>query len=218
MQIFIITDIFGITPAITRYARQLVDIACAVDIIDPYNGHQHNFFDEQIAYQHFNQNCAFEGYCTKIKTAVDAKLANSNSEDNIIIGFSVGAAAAWKAIADFAPKTYVTGVTGHSISHLIGFYPGQIRYHLDVQPVCPVTLIFPCSEQHFALDNVISLLSEKARVNCIKTPYFHGFMNPLSANYHAQAADTCFGLLTKVPLLTNGQTLATALNAELSLS
>lgn len=100
------------------------------------------------------------------------------------MGFSAGAAATYKALNDFSSDSEQM----KTIRHLIGFYPGQIRHHLDITPGCPVTLVFPRSEQHFDLDKVIDSLAKKANIRCIRAPFAHGFMNPLSASYHKRAA------------------------------
>ncbi|WDD97663.1 dienelactone hydrolase family protein [Thalassomonas actiniarum] len=187
MQTFIITDIFGVTDKLFAYRQQLERCGCRVQIIDPYQGEKQEFTSEQIAYQRFNLDCGFEAYVSQISAA----LADS-SREKVILGFSVGAAAAYKALDKLSPGCAQEMV----VRHLIGFYPGQIRHHLDINPRCPVTLVFPRNEQHFALDKVISCLTEKPRVCCIRTPFAHGFMNPLSVNYHQAAANHYFGQLS----------------------
>lgn len=187
MQVFIITDIFGVTEQIFAYKQQLMASGCKIQVIDPYQGEKQDFSNEQIAYQHFKQECGFEGYVKKISAAL-----TKTSREKIILGFSVGAAAAYKAI-DKLPAASTQEMT---IRQFIGFYPGQIRHQLEITPRRPVTLIFPHSEQHFELDKVIASLTGKANVCCIKTPFDHGFMNPLSVNYQQTAANYYFDQLS----------------------
>ncbi|WDE06946.1 dienelactone hydrolase family protein [Thalassomonas viridans] len=204
MQVFIITDIFGITGQLERYSKQLLTSGCRVQVIDPYQGGKQDFPDEQQAYQGFNHKCGFDAYVERIA----AILANSEQEKTIL-GFSVGATAAYKA----ADKLSHDG-QNMTIRHLLGFYPGQIRHHLDICPGCPITLIFPRRERHFALEPVIHRLAEKRHIRCIRTPFEHGFMNPLSVNYHRQAAQHYFQQLTGANLRLTAQALHNKLLPE----
>ncbi|WP_281558559.1 dienelactone hydrolase family protein [Thalassomonas sp. RHCl1] len=187
MQVIIITDIFGVTDKLFAYGQQLETCGCRVEIIDPYQGETQEFANEQIAYQRFNLDCGFAAYVRQISAALA-----DGSQEKVMLGFSVGAAAAYKAVDKLAHGS----AQEKAVRHLIGFYPGQIRHHLDINPRCPVTLVFPDNEPHFALDKVINSLTEKPRIDCIRTPFAHGFMNPLSANYHQAAANHYFAQLS----------------------
>ena len=93
------------------------------------------------------------------------------------IAFSAGASAAWRA-------QLLTGNT--HLKKLIGFYPSQIRNYLALDAKVPCEFIFPASESHFNVDEVIKALSTKADVKCYKTNFLHGFMNEYSTNFNAQ--------------------------------
>jgi len=169
MHIIIITDIFGLTKDIDLLATSLSAEQVRVTVIDPYDGHKQTFIHEQAAYDTFITQYGHESYISAVKVAIE-----STNDEVVLLGFSAGASAAWKAIDRQANPL---------IKHCIGFYPSQIRNHLDVMPCCPVTLVFPCEEKHFEIDDVIAALSPLKQVNYIKTKYNHGFMNSLSANY-----------------------------------
>nr|WP_231619858.1 hypothetical protein [Pseudoalteromonas sp. SWYJZ98] len=93
------------------------------------------------------------------------------------IAFSAGASAAWRA-------QLLTGNT--HLKKLIGFYPSQIRNYLALDANVPCEFIFPESESHFNVDEVIKALSTKASVKCYKTNFLHSFMNEYSTNFNAQ--------------------------------
>ncbi|WDE10412.1 dienelactone hydrolase family protein [Thalassomonas haliotis] len=205
MQVFIATDIFGITDKLLAYSRQLAASGCKVEFIDPYQGEKQDLANEQVAYQRFSQDCGFEAYVGRVSAALAG-----NGQKKIILGFSVGAAAAYKALDALAPG----GRQEQAVRHLIAFYPGQIRHHLKINPRTPITLIFPRSEQHFELDKVIHCLAEKANICCIQTPFAHGFMNPLSVNFHLAAANHYFGRLSRKNLQLAPKALQGTLLAE----
>lgn len=184
MNIIIIPEIYGKTAA-------LEDLANSLDatIIDPYQGTAKSFVDEAQAYQCFIDECGHQAYTALVKSAIE-----SIEGQVIVLGFSAGASAAWKATECFDDD---------KITHVIGFYPSQIRHHLDVKPACPVTMIFPQCESHFDVDQVIQSVSESAAVECVKTAFKHGFMNPLSTNYNDNAFAAFGKFINNRDTLTN---------------
>ena len=174
MHIIIITDIFGLTKDTDLLAASLSTEQARVTVIDPYEGNKQQFVNEHAAYDTFMTRCGHERYISAVASAIEL-----SEGEVVLLGFSAGASAAWKAIDQLSNPL---------IKHYIGFYPSQIRNHLDVIPCCPVTLIFPCEERHFEVDDVIAALSSLKQVNCIKTSFYHGFMNSLSDNFSLTAA------------------------------
>ncbi len=187
MHVIIATEIFGINPAVESLAEDLKNADTEVSIVDPYDGVEQKFECEQDAYDQFIGDCGHDGFYSRI----EARLLQAD-QATILIGFSVGASAGWRVLA---------GDSGNLIQHFVGFYPTQIRHHLDIDPACPSSLIFPAREEHFELDPVIDRLSSKAQVKCHKTDYLHGFMNPQSMNFEASAARQYFTLLSSIKQL-----------------
>lgn len=172
--ILIVTDIFGY-PNATEILKHRFESTCkTVHILDPYDAKPMNFHDEDEAYEAFNQLCGLENYAKACIEALDT-LSNENI---ILIGFSMGASALWKALS---------GRKNAKIKHFFGFYASQIRHALEVKPHVPCTLIFPKYEKHFEVDTLIRELVKYENITCIKTEYLHGFMNPFSINYDAKA-------------------------------
>ena len=120
MSAIIITDIFGVTEAIFSLERSLSEKTVNVTVVDPYDGEVKAFSNEQDAYDAFVSQCGHSAYISYVKTAIE--LAKENV---VLLGFSAGASAAWKAI-DYRYQ--------NSVVHFVGFYPSQIRNHLDVVP------------------------------------------------------------------------------------
>lgn len=171
--ILIATDIFGYTSAIDQLKERLAPLCGAVHIIDPYGAKHMKFHDESEAYEAFTQLCGLENYAKACIKTLDA-LSNENV---ILIGFSMGASALWKAL---------DGRKDVKIKSFFGFYSSQIRHFLDAKVHIPCTFVFPKYEKHFDVDAVIAQLLKHENITCLKTAYLHGFMNPLSLNYDAK--------------------------------
>jgi len=171
MKILLVTDVFGITPALNILADTLqVD-----EIIDPYAGRNRAFEDEAQAYLAFSTEVGFDDYFTLLQHRVLAY-----TQPVIIIGFSVGASAIWRLSGSSQ-----TGV----IQRGICFYGSQIRNYSEIIPQFPVELIFPQYETHFDVCALQQKLLKKSQVKSKKIDYLHGFMNHYSTNYHQQAYD-----------------------------
>jgi len=156
----------------------------------PYQSAIKTLENESLYYQAYLDQCGHSQYVNK----VIEDLINT-PENTILITFSAGAAAAWKALDNLEQSTMVR------IKHLIAFYPSQIRNYLDVEPQVPVSIIFPHKETHFELKEVISELSQKDKVMSIKTPWLHGFMNNQSKHFEDKTSLRFFQLLSQPNLL-----------------
>lgn len=174
MRVLIVTDIFGVTASVLSLANALMAERAQVEVVDPYDGKEKSFSREQSAYDAFLANCGHDSYFRKVQNAISSSL-----EELVIIGFSAGASAAWRNMeSDWQSN----------ILHFVGFYPGQIRYHLHIAPKYPCTIVFPKREEHFDVNDVSGILNEIDNVQCIITDYGHGFMNPLSHQYSSIGA------------------------------
>jgi len=167
MHIVFVTDIFGQHAGLDEFIHSCKP--ATFSIIDPYQSARLTFTDEAQAYQTFLVLCGHQAY-----TQLIAEKIRQFTQPCIIIAFSAGASATWQALS--ATNTEL-------MKHFIGFYPSQIRHHLHLTPYVSTQLFFPVHEKHFSVDDVIQALSEKPTVQCIKTNYLHGFLNPLSLNF-----------------------------------
>lgn len=168
--ILICSDIFGGTDDLQELAGQVVEGQSRYRIIGPYLDETKHFVEEGRAYQAFVKAGGVEAYARGLAGQLDTL-----SSPTVLIGFSAGAAAIWKALGN---KHYA------QVARFIGFYPGQIRHYLCLTPGVDTQLYFPNAEAHFDLDDVIKKLTGKKAVSLLKTPYSHGFMNRLSVGYH----------------------------------
>jgi len=165
--VLVLSDIFGLCAGLERLLADLNQAGAAVQFIDPYQGQIQHFADEAQAYAAYSRECGHETYA-----AIAAQVfANSKQPFDLAIGFSAGATALWRALANTDTRL---------LKQAILFYPGQIYQHLALTPAVPTQVIFGHSEPHFAVTDICSQLQQKPGVTAVSTDYAHGFMNPAS--------------------------------------
>lgn len=168
MQNIVVSDIFGKTEALEEFTSRFTT---PTEIVEPYNGEFMQFQNEQAAYSYFSEQVTLVKYSDYLYERVQ----NATTAINLI-GFSVGASAIWN-ISDRQHLGRVVSARG--------YYSSQIRHFLHIQPHFPINLIFPMSEQHFCVDEVMLALKDRDNVTIRQVPYLHGFMNTHSTNYNA---------------------------------
>jgi len=186
MHIVIVSDIFGRQQALDNFCSSLA-APTTFTVIDPFQGQYLNFADEEHAYQTFIEHCGHDNY-----TEIIAKTLTKLSKNCFIIGFSAGAAATWRALANLPEHKQ------QLCKHFIGFYPSQIRHHLHLSSQVKTHLYFPKDEAHFSVTQVIAALATTPNVSTVQTNYLHGFMNPHSINFSQQAYLTYINKLQKM--------------------
>jgi len=169
MNIILVTDIFGKTPALVKLSEELN----AKVIVDPYGGVDMAFKDEAKAYSYFMENIGFDDYLSIL-----LKKTESITSASTLIGFSIGASIIWKLSEMLSVK---------NVNRAICYYGSQIRNFKEVSPQFEVDLIFPKKEFHFDVLELQNELSRKKNVNTSKVEYLHGFMNLYSTNYNQTA-------------------------------
>ena len=167
--LFLVSDIFGRTPALEAIGRQLSENIPDIGIIDPYQGVDLQFETEAHAYKHFMDRVGLKNY-----QSILTDYLTPSAPDRVLIGFSVGASAIW-------------GISGRPpfrhIKKAFCFYGSQIRNETGIHPLSDMEFIFPKQESHFDVDDLIGRLSAKSRVTCTKADGLHGFMNELSSYF-----------------------------------
>jgi len=173
MNVIIASDIFGITPSLAQLEKKLAK-SVEVAIFDPYHGEIQAFTSQEAAYQGFLDEGGLDSYTEQLKI-----ILTYIEQPVVMIGFSAGASALWRL---------VDKSLGFEACHFIGFYPSQVRHHLEVMPRIPTTLVFPHREADFELKEVMSQLNDRELLTIKQSPWGHGFLNPLSDNFDQQGA------------------------------
>lgn len=176
----IVSDIFGRTPALEELAGAVGSVA---EIIDPYDKKNMNFTAEPLAYEYFMTHVGIRAY----EQVVAARLAKILKID-LLIGFSVGAAAVWGISGTLFPE---------KVNRAVCFYGSQIRHTFDIVPQIPMDHILPRKEPGFDIDTLAEILSGKPSVTVHSTFFLHGFMNQLSPNFSRTGYDVWVGQLRR---------------------
>lgn len=166
MSIILVSDIFGVTPALLAMAKRLG----ASSIVDPYDGMMMEFQNEADAYSCFINTVGLDNYL-----AVLLKTVNSLEHQVTLIGFSVGASTVWR-LSEIKCNSH--------IKQAICYYGSQIRNFTHIEPSFKIDLVFPASEPNFDVIALQKNISIKANVKTKKVVYLHGFMNHHSSNYN----------------------------------
>ena len=169
MSIILVSDVFGVTPALLKISEQIG----ASSIVDPYEGHMMGFSNEAEAYSCFVKTVGLDDYL-----ALLLKVVEQTKHEVTLVGFSVGASVAWR----------LSEIEGnYHIKRAYCFYGSQIRHFTEIEPHFEMNLIFPKSEPHFDVVELQNNLTIKAKVNTERVKYLHGFMNFESTNYNNSA-------------------------------
>ena len=166
MSIILVSDVFGITPALLK----LKDKLGANTIVDPYKGKSMGFKNEAEAYSCFITTVGLDWYVSKVvKTLV------SLDSQTTLIGFSVGASAIWRLSLNN---------DNNIIKQAFCFYGSQIRNYTNIDPCFKINLVFPKNESHFDVSKLKEELTKKHNVITTQVDYLHGFMNYYSSNFN----------------------------------
>lgn len=169
MTLLIVTDIFGMTDEIQKFASYF---SKDIEFCSPYENALGKDLSEPEVYQYFLSHCGHEQYIERVKEKI------MYFQPANVIGFSAGAYASWRALSEMPLKR---------VQRLIGFYPSQIKYALSAKPGCKTDLYLAYHEPNSDIPAILQSLSKTPGVCCHRTRYEHGFMNPLSPGYNEEA-------------------------------
>ena len=144
-------------------------LSSSVEIFDPYHSEIINFRDEKKAYDYFTSEVGLDKYTQALVEHI-----NECCDPLYLIGFSVGAAAIWNVS---------THEVGRKVLMATCFYGSQIRNYKHVKPRFQIDLVFPVSEHHFSVNELIAELSGTDKVSSRQVSFLHGFMNKHSENF-----------------------------------
>lgn len=176
MQTIIATDIHGVT---TEIRALFAPIASEAIFVSPWDTAACPFTNEQEAVAAFISQHGFASYAAKIAAAADQAPA-------YIIGFSVGATAAW---------LYSASAACNPLSKASLFYGSRIRDYCSLVPKCNITAIFAEIEPSFAPQQLIGNIASKQVGALVEPGTSHGFMNPRSANFAPKQCSAHLGNL-----------------------
>lgn len=171
MRLVVVTDIFGRTPCFEEFLNDISSKYSLIEVLDPYNGEEVHFKNEDAAYKHFQEKMGLDNYSDLLYQ----NLKGRKEVEQLVLGFSVGASAIWINSEKLKSSKKTKAIC---------FYSSQVRNFLQVKPNVQVDFYFSKYEPSYEVDDVISKLSNTVNVSCYKTEYLHGFMNRKSTNFN----------------------------------
>ncbi|MFZ6771911.1 hypothetical protein ACO0LB_04260 [Undibacterium sp. SXout7W] len=162
--VLIATDVFGHTPAVAGLVRQLAS-PCLV--VSPFEIDDGSMRSEQDAYQAFIAG----GGVARFAEKVSQQLLEHQTTIRYAIGFSAGASALWLNSSNDLMAQLRCAML---------FYGSRIRDYRQLQPTCPVRLVFPEKEAAFKPADLVAELKLAGHRAEIAKGTSHGFMNSYS--------------------------------------
>ena len=179
--IILLHEIYGLNDHIRQYAEHF--FRTGYDILCPNFIHKEKAFtydDEQAAYTHFINQIGFDQASEEISSLI--KQESVHYEEIHVVGFSIGATVAWLC-SRMKEVTTVSGV-----------YGSRIRDALNIEPACPVLLVYGEEEKSFDVKKLAaSLTAENIFVHIVEG--CHGFAVPYGPAYHEQSYKTTLSLI-----------------------
>jgi dienelactone hydrolase len=168
-RLVIAADIYGVTPALRDLAAEL---GGEVELLSPWEGEGSPYATEQASHAAFVAGPGLDAYAERIARA-------AAGEPVLLVGFSVGATAAW---------LFAAGQRCRPDSRLFLFYGSRIRNHVDVRPRCRVEAIFAEREAAFDPHAVAAAIASDTVRTVVVPDSAHGFMNARSPGYDPELA------------------------------
>lgn len=122
------------------------------------------------AYRYFINEVGFD-YYKEIEQLIETRKLTYDKV--FVIGFSVGATIAWRCCENL------------KCDGIICCYGSRIRDYLQLEPCCPVQLLF-AEQDSFDVDSVMMKLREKSNVELHKLKASHGFMDQYSTHFNLE--------------------------------
>lgn len=174
-KLIIATDIHGLSPELNELFSPLLatELGYEVALISPWFDEKRPEGTEAEWVTHFLAKDGVTRYASHIAACASGDAA-------VIIGFSVGATAAWH---------YVAQAACHPQSRAYLFYGSRIRDAVDLDVRCRTHLLFAEHEASFDPHQLIERFVSPQVEAEVLTGLYHGFMNPLHQHFDRQRAD-----------------------------
>ena len=164
MRTIVVADLHGVTAPLRSMMTTLDGAAV---FVSPWDGDACPYADEHEAHSAFIARRGIESCAEKISAA-------AGSEPAFIVGFSVGASAAWLHAASH---------NCHRASVATLFYGSRIRDYCALKPAIEITAVFAETEPSFSPAQLAAAIAGDRVRSLIEAGTLHGFMNPCSPNF-----------------------------------
>lgn len=183
--VIILHEIYGINPHIECVCRHYQE--AGYDVLCPNFVTSEDYFDysrAEEAYQYFVDHIGFSSVTEEfIKICTKAR---RDYKQIFLLGFSVGATAAW-----------ICSGLESTVDGVICYYGSRIRDFQFIEPKCPVLLIWAKDEESFNVAELTNALREKDFVSIHILNGKHGFSDPFCKNSNELLQRTAQHLVDK---------------------
>jgi len=183
--VIVLHEIYGINPHIKWVCEQY--LAAGYDVLCPNLFNTEGHFDysrEGEAYQYFIDHIGFDSVTEDFEKIFSK--AHGDYKKIFLLGFSVGATAAW-----------ICSGLESTVDGVICYYGSRIRNYQFINPKCPVLLIWAKEEEFFNVSELTNALREKPFVSIHMLNGKHGFSDPFCKNHNEQSQKKAQELVDK---------------------
>jgi len=173
--VIVLHEIYGVNDHIQMVCRKLASQGYSVLHPDLLGGKLYPYDLEEEAYFNFTTHIGFMKAAEQVTNLI--KQYSGEYRRIILLGFSIGATIAWLCSEHL-----------RSCDGVIGCYGSRIRDYMEIEPNCPVVLIFPEEEKSFDPNELRKKLMEKQEVQAYIFEGTHGFADPFSSKYHEKSS------------------------------
>jgi len=173
--IIVLHEIYGINSHIKWICERY--LASGYDVLCPNFVKPSDYFDysrEGEAYQYFVKHIGFPSMVHEVKTIL--MKARTDYKHVFLLGFSIGATAAW-----------ICSGTENAADGVICYYGSRIRDYQKIAPKCPILQIFAEDEESFNVPQLANILGQKKFVDVHVLNGKHGFSDPFSKYFNEQS-------------------------------
>ena len=189
--IIVLHEIYGINPHMQWICKQY--LGAGFDVLCPNfvkSGDYFAYCREEEAYQYFVKHIGFSSMANEVNTML--MKARTDYEHVFLLGFSVGATAAW-----------ICSETENAADGVICYYGSRIRDYQNITPKCPILLILAKEEKSVNVSELASALGQKQFVSVHMINGKHGFSDPFSKHYNVQSQQIAQNLVDKFLISRN---------------
>jgi len=173
--VVVLHEIYGINQHISK--------TCEAYQILGYDIYCPDLLHRSTAFPYAEQNEAYHYFVREIGFAAASRQIiqllhelKPNYQNIFLLGYSIGATTAWLCSEE--------GLC----SGIVGYYGSRIRDYRNIQPQCPVLLLFPSREKDFDVNELAAFLKEKANTRVHILEGEHGFCDPFAPTYQQKSA------------------------------
>ncbi|MEA4932791.1 MAG: alpha/beta fold hydrolase [Lawsonibacter sp.] len=168
--VIVLHEIYGVNSFMEEVCTEYLTMGFDVFCPDMLGQTCFSYSEASEAYQYFINEVGFDSYREIVQLIETRKFTYDKV---FVIGFSVGATIAWRCCE------------GLKCDGIICCYGSRIRDYLQLEPCCPVQLLF-AEQDSFDVDSVMMKLRKKSNVELHKLKASHGFMDQYSTHFNLE--------------------------------